>query len=204
MEIGQPVGASDKIVTASISSSLVGMSRRYDGEFSTWSLLKKGMDHLRSRNHIFSWLYCIHSDKINIRSLFKQLDKYYHKTHIYYCTNYIIKIWKHDPQHLQRTMSSKSSLHRFIPYWGRYRIPSKTVTNHQGIAFPSHWKNPPLCASPRLGRSLTMLEVLASTSIGACGPPRSVLTHPGCKHMTKMPKTFKSTLMVREAMFKAA
>lgn len=69
---------------------------------------------------------------------------------------------------------------------------------------PSYCKYVPLFESFSAKIVLSMSLQLVSTSNGACDPPKSVRTHPGCIDTHKILSLFKSTLMDFVAIFRAA
>lgn len=82
----------------------------------------------------------------------------------------------------------------------------KILLNHyyQGSILPSYCTKQPVCSSVNEFKVSRMQLTLVSTSIGALLPPRSVRTHPGCKHATKTPSAFRSTLIDFVAALSAA
>lgn len=75
---------------------------------------------------------------------------------------------------------------------------------YQGSILPSYCTKQPVCFSVNEFKVSKMQLTLVSTSIGALLPPISVRTHPGCKHATKIPSAFRSTLIDFVAALSAA
>lgn len=75
---------------------------------------------------------------------------------------------------------------------------------YQGNIVPSYCTKQPVCFSVSEFNVSRMQPTLVSTSIGALLPPKSVRTHPGCKHVTKIPSAFRSTLIDLVAALSAA
>lgn len=75
---------------------------------------------------------------------------------------------------------------------------------YQGSILPLYWIKQPVCFSVNEFKVFRILLTLVSMSIGALLPPRSVRTHPGCKHVTKIPSVFRSMLIDLVAALSAA
>ncbi len=64
-------------------------------------------------------------------------------------------------------------------------------------------RNAPRSLSESPSMVLSMFETHSSASMSPLGPPMSVLTQPGCMHITRMPFSFSSTERFFMAMFRA-
>lgn len=78
-----------------------------------------------------------------------------------------------------------------------------TSMNYQGKGFPSYCKNVPLLDSFNATTVFSIVLQLVSISNGACLPPMSVLTHPGCMLTHNILETLKSMLIDLVAAFNA-